>query len=339
MTCDNSHTAPTQSRVGPISHTADGTSDIGITPRTRGIDGRTLFATGKRYRGGKMGDVLQFRAPVGSRSRGCLLAQHAPSDVATKLLAHHRLTPCGCLALDDGAVLGGNTVLQPRLDGLMPVVLDIENAGGLNRTTENTNGPLGCGLCGGLGVHDSNSMQEDLVLLETLALAGKPSHEKLARMSIHAQIKRLREAKGWSHQTLAQEINEHEKRPKALAWQAIQQWENGESAPTRKRLPYVALAFGVSLQSLQGLEGDASSPTHGEDEKRLLSACRVVPEGRRHELIERAIQMFIESNPDVARLMAENKPLPDPPKKPKRFSEASKTASTIGKVAKKTRAA
>ncbi len=47
--------------------------------------------------------------------------------------------------------------------------------------------------------------------------------------TIHARLKRLRAASGLSMQALAAAVG-------LRAWQAVQQWENGETAPRRDRL-------------------------------------------------------------------------------------------------------
>lgn len=44
--------------------------------------------------------------------------------------------------------------------------------------------------------------------------------------TIHARLKRLRAASGLSMQALAAAVG-------LRAWQAVQQWENGETAPRR----------------------------------------------------------------------------------------------------------
>lgn len=75
-------------------------------------------------------------------------------------------------------------------------------------------------------------------------------------MSIHAAIKALRIGKDWSHERLAEEVSAIEKLSKPLTWQTVQQWENGKSAPLRKRLPHVAKALGVSFEQLQALAAD-----------------------------------------------------------------------------------
>lgn len=73
------------------------------------------------------------------------------------------------------------------------------------------------------------------------------THEKLAGMNIHAQIKAAREKKGWSMLQLAQAVSAAEELKKELSWQTVQQWENGTSAPKRLRLKTVSQVLGVAL--------------------------------------------------------------------------------------------
>lgn len=73
--------------------------------------------------------------------------------------------------------------------------------------------------------------------------------KNLWRMSIHELIKQARINKGWSMERLALEINAVEGKKKPLAWQTIQQWENGNSAPKRLRLATVAQVLGVDFSS------------------------------------------------------------------------------------------
>lgn len=58
-------------------------------------------------------------------------------------------------------------------------------------------------------------------------------------MDIHQQIKAARERKQWSMERLAKEISSAEGLKKELAWQTVQQWENGTSAPKRTRMGLV----------------------------------------------------------------------------------------------------
>lgn len=65
-------------------------------------------------------------------------------------------------------------------------------------------------------------------------------------MNLHEQIKAARKAKDWSQQQLAQAVSEREASGKPLSWQTVQQWENGKSAPKRKRLPIVMQLLGIT---------------------------------------------------------------------------------------------
>lgn len=65
----------------------------------------------------------------------------------------------------------------------------------------------------------------------------------LARMStVHDRIKELREKAGLSMEQLAEKLG--------TAWQTIQQWENGKTAPQRKRLQSVAEALNTTVDYL-----------------------------------------------------------------------------------------
>ncbi|WP_287497964.1 XRE family transcriptional regulator [Pandoraea sp. CB10b_02] len=65
----------------------------------------------------------------------------------------------------------------------------------------------------------------------------------LARMnSIHARIKALREKLSISMETLASTVG--------VSWQTVQQWENGKTAPQRKRLQAVADALHTTVDFL-----------------------------------------------------------------------------------------
>lgn len=81
-------------------------------------------------------------------------------------------------------------------------------------------------------------------------------------MSIHQEIKARREALEWSQTKLAEEVSAREGLPKPLSWQTVQQWENGSSAPTRKRLPFVASALGCSPEELNGRSNHLAHLTH-----------------------------------------------------------------------------
>lgn len=70
-------------------------------------------------------------------------------------------------------------------------------------------------------------------------------------MSIHSEIKRLRELRQMSQQDLADAISRLEGLAKPLAWQTVQQWEReGGTAPKRTRLKFVAQALGTNVTSL-----------------------------------------------------------------------------------------
>jgi transcriptional regulator with XRE-family HTH domain len=68
--------------------------------------------------------------------------------------------------------------------------------------------------------------------------------------SIHHRIKRLRESKGLTLEAFASAVG--------VSYQSVQHWERQSgTAPTRKRMPSVAAALGVSVEYLTG--GDTSA--------------------------------------------------------------------------------
>lgn len=68
-------------------------------------------------------------------------------------------------------------------------------------------------------------------------------------MNIHQQIKRAREAREWSMTDLAEKVSEIEGLKKPLTWQTVQQWENGKSAPKRKRMQIVLELLGLATDN------------------------------------------------------------------------------------------
>ncbi|MEJ7685657.1 MAG: helix-turn-helix transcriptional regulator [Variovorax sp.] len=107
-------------------------------------------------------------------------------------------------------------------------------------------------------------MQDLLVMLDDLVLDDKRSHEKLAGMTIHENIKQARLAKGWSMERLAEEVSKAEGLSKVLAWQTVQQWEReGGTAPKRKRLDVVAKLLNLGAAQMISLAGSGDTRTEG----------------------------------------------------------------------------
>ncbi|MDT0215846.1 XRE family transcriptional regulator [Alcaligenes sp. AB3] len=76
--------------------------------------------------------------------------------------------------------------------------------------------------------------------------------------TIHDRIKQARLDKGLSMEGLAELVG-------LRSWQSIQQWENGATAPQRKRLERVASALGVTVDFLMNgtLESATKAATNG----------------------------------------------------------------------------
>lgn len=98
--------------------------------------------------------------------------------------------------------------------------------------------------------HAGNPTQENLATQNSLVFSARSVHEKLVRMSIHLAISRRRAELGLSLFELAKRISDLEGLARPLAWQTVQQWENGKSAPKRKRLEFAAQALQTSVNAL-----------------------------------------------------------------------------------------
>lgn len=72
--------------------------------------------------------------------------------------------------------------------------------------------------------------------------AGKSCSFNLV-MNIHDRIKKARADKGLSMEQLAAAVG-------VKSWQTIQQWENGKTAPSRKRMEIVASVLGLPIEEL-----------------------------------------------------------------------------------------
>lgn len=99
------------------------------------------------------------------------------------------------------------------------------------------------------------AMQEYLASSSTLDFLASTQDRlvnKVSLMNIHDRIKSAREQKGMSMEQLGSIVG--------VSWQTVQQWENGKTAPKRKRLDAVADALGVSVEQL--VIGDESSHIH-----------------------------------------------------------------------------
>jgi transcriptional regulator with XRE-family HTH domain len=199
------------------------------------------------------GRVLLFRKRVVAHGSGSdLLAKDAPGDIRPQLFADDDAAALTRGALDARAVLGRDAGLQPPLDGLMPVILDVKNPGGLDGAAKHGDCPF-CGSLGGrVRVHASKCTQDFLASPVFLAFRDAQPHEKLAGMSIHEAIKARRLALKLSQEALAKKVSELDATVDPISRQTVQHWENGTTAPKRTRLPIVAAALETTAEALMG---------------------------------------------------------------------------------------
>lgn len=204
---------------------------------------------------------------------------------------------------------------------MMAMVFDVKNARCLGESAENFDRPCGgrLGIC--LGFHSLQYTQDFLAAQEFLALERAGLHEKLATMSIHKAIKTRREALGWSHQRLADEVSNREGRAKKLSWQAVQQWEKEDdddgTAPSRNRLRHVADALGMSVSELLAA-AQITTPSFTSIELKLLEGFRKLPQPMQEALLERVSVAAAEMDAKQAAFELSLAAPAKPSRKPKR---------------------
>ena len=156
-------------------------------------------------------------------------------------------------SLNGGSVLGRD---KPPSNPLLDVLVspDTEKPCSTNGASKDFN----CSRYRILFVHETNSIQDKLVLQaekqECLAVTGKKNRPTVPPMNtvetIGQRIARLREAREMSMMDLATACK--------VSWQSVQQWENGKTAPSRKRAELVASKLGVTVGELMAGEKSAA---------------------------------------------------------------------------------
>lgn len=239
--------------------------------------------------------VHTHRATVlGRLHRGVTsLPEYSPGNVWPDLFAAHHVAASARLTLNGWAVLSRHPVFQPGMNGLMPVVFDVQYPSCICRTAEDGDSSrCRSPSWGGTGdFHAPQCTQVFLACKENLSYQGKTPHERLAGMSIHKKIKALRERQGLSHEGLAKAVREIDGKP--LTRVAVQQWEKeGGTAPKRTRVWAVAKALGVSVNELVEAthpSGQDPSPRSFTDlqplEAALVMGFRPLDEGVKTSLL------------------------------------------------------
>lgn len=87
----------------------------------------------------------------------------------------------------------------------------------------------------------------------------------MKNMSVHDRIKRFREAQELTHQQFADAVG--------VSRGAVQQWERGATAPTRKNQPTVAAFMGISVAELM----DDEFTNHPGSESKIKRANPLIP--------------------------------------------------------------
>lgn len=109
----------------------------------------------------------------------------------------------------------------------------------------------------------------------------------MSKAEVHLQIRQRREALNWSQKKLAAEVSKAEDLKSPLAWQTIQNWESGRTAPKRTRLATVASLLGTTVGELLGVPDDpqwASIPSLDFCLRQLTGALKLAAEEEREVL-------------------------------------------------------
>lgn len=104
--------------------------------------------------------------------------------------------------------------------------------------------------------------------------------------SIHKRIKERRQALELSMEDLAERVG-------VKSWQTVQQWENGSTAPSRKRMEAVATALQVSQSWL------ATGAEPAEEKKTASRAATQLPKRQDPAIAE--VVRLMESTDDTGR--------------------------------------
>lgn len=120
-----------------------------------------------------------------------------------------------------------------------------------------------------VGFMETNLILVFLAMLGDLVLAQVDLATSIRAMTIHRRIKELRENLGLSMEALATIVG--------VTWQTVQQWENGKTAPSRKRIPEVAGALNTTQEYL--LFGDLPNQGKEQTGRQGSSDVRGSPEG------------------------------------------------------------
>ncbi|MBR8182131.1 helix-turn-helix transcriptional regulator [Burkholderia ambifaria] len=118
-------------------------------------------------------------------------------------------------------------------------------------------------------------------------------------MNIHQRIKDLREQKGLSMEDLGELAG--------VKWQSVQQWENGKSAPSRDRMPKVAVALETTTEYLMyGREGDPNRLAIGDLSQEAQEVIKAVMKadkaGEPAETFKYILRLLPSENEPLGRL-------------------------------------
>ena len=95
----------------------------------------------------------------------------------------------------------------------------------------------------------------------------------MAQIPLQHLIRMRREVLGWSRQKLGAEVAKREGLGKPLTHSTIQQWENGTTAPKRKRMTIVADLLGIEAHEIVPTSAETSTAPRSTQSFQSLEEC------------------------------------------------------------------
>ena len=91
------------------------------------------------------------------------------------------------------------------------------------------------------------------------------------------RIKEAREARGWTQERLASEIN--------TTQQTVQRWESGQTDPKSSTIKDISKALGITVSFIMNVNEDGEPLTLSSDERELLDCYRSLPAKGKHAVL------------------------------------------------------
>lgn len=91
------------------------------------------------------------------------------------------------------------------------------------------------------------------------------------------RIKEAREARGWTQERLAAEMN--------TTQQTVQRWESGATDPKASIIREISRVLGITVSFIMNVDESDELKTLSEDERELLGYYRALPAKGKHAVL------------------------------------------------------